>query len=145
MLKEGRPGRIFSNGLLVNESFECNIKYSQQIQLKVTGCPNWKKKLEEHIEYSNVWKLLIISKFKGSSFLPVRYTHDPWFSWNCISMFISSRITLFYSFQAKNFLGEDPPTPPSTVSSLTHYYYWYNAKTIMSDVFLCCTNTRFNG
>ena len=42
MLKEGRPGRIFSYGLLVNESFECNIKYSQQIQLKVTGCPNWK-------------------------------------------------------------------------------------------------------
>ena len=39
----GRPGRIFSYGLLVNESFECNIKYSQQIQLKVTGCPNWKK------------------------------------------------------------------------------------------------------
>ena len=26
MLKEGRPGRIFSYGLLVNESFECNIK-----------------------------------------------------------------------------------------------------------------------
>ena len=35
MLKEGRPGRIFSYGLLVNESFECNIKYSQQIQLKL--------------------------------------------------------------------------------------------------------------
>ena len=44
MLKEGRPGRIFSYGLLVSESFECNIKYSQQIQLKVTGCPNLKKK-----------------------------------------------------------------------------------------------------
>ena len=26
MLKEGRPGRSFSYGLLVNESFECNIK-----------------------------------------------------------------------------------------------------------------------
>ena len=44
MLKEGRPSRIFSYGLLVNESFECNIKYSQQIQLKVTGCLNWKNR-----------------------------------------------------------------------------------------------------
>ena len=51
MLKEGQPGRIFSYGLLVNESFECNIKYSQQIQLKVTGCPNWKN-------WKNNWILI---------------------------------------------------------------------------------------
>ena len=88
------------------------------------------------MEFSNVWKILIISKFKGSSFLPDRYTHDPWFSWKCISMLISSRITQFYSFKPNIFWGRDPHTPPpSTVSSLTHYYSLYNAKTIMSDVF----------
>ena len=39
-----------------------------------------------------------------------------------VFMFISPKITQFYSFQTKNFLGEDPQTPhPSTVSSLTHY------------------------
>ena len=44
MLKEGQPGRIFSYGLLVNESFACNIKYSQQIQSKATRCSNWKNR-----------------------------------------------------------------------------------------------------
>ena len=58
MLKEGRPGRIFSYGLLVNESFECNIKYSQQIQLKATRCPNWK--MEEESFYFLIKNLISI-------------------------------------------------------------------------------------
>ena len=72
-----------------------------------------------HIEYNNVWKLLILFKFKGSSSLQDRYTHDPWFSWKCISMFISSRITQFYSFQTKNF----PQTPPPFHRVITNTSY----------------------
>ena len=53
------------------------------------------------------------------------------------SMFISSRITQFYSFQT-NFLGRRPPDPP-TVSSLTHY----TMLKLSCQMCFCWANTRW--
>ena len=44
-------------------------------------------------------------------------------------------------FQTKNFLGGGPPDPPPLHRVITNTLY--NAKTIMSDVFLCWANTRW--
>ena len=50
MLKEGRPGRIFGYGLLVNESFECNIKIQPANPIEGDRVPELEE-LEESFFY----------------------------------------------------------------------------------------------
>ena len=48
MLKEGLPGRIFSYGLLVNESFKCNVHQIQPANpIEGDRVPELEEELEE--------------------------------------------------------------------------------------------------
>ena len=70
--------------------------------------------------------------FQVQRVIPSPVIHTiPGFHEGAISMFILSKITRFYTISTKNFLGEDPQTPPPCEITCA----FYEAKTITLNVF----------